>query len=37
MDYKILIVDDHCLVRSGLKPMLDDALNGRCHVLGAVS
>ena len=35
MDYKILIVDDHCLVRSGLKPILDDALNGKCQVLEA--
>lgn len=26
MDYKILIVDDHGLVRAGLKPILDDAL-----------
>ncbi len=35
MDYKILIVDDHGLVRSGLKPILDDALNGKCEVLEA--
>lgn len=35
MDYKILIVDDHGLVRSGLKPILDDALNGKCKVLEA--
>ena len=35
MDYKILIVDDHGLVRSGLKPILDDALNCKCQVLEA--
>ena len=35
MDYKILIVDDHGLVCSGLKPILDDALNGKCQVLEA--
>lgn len=35
MDYKILIVDDHGLVRAGLKPILDDALGGKCHILEA--
>ena len=35
MEYKILIVDDHGLVRSGLKPILDDALNGKCQLLEA--
>lgn len=35
MNYKILIVDDHGLVRSGLKPILDDALNSQCQVLEA--
>lgn len=37
MDYKILIVDDHGLVRSGLKPILDSALGGKCQVLEAES
>lgn len=35
MDYKILIVDDHGLVRAGLKPILDNALGGKCQVLEA--
>lgn len=35
MDYKILMVDDHGLVRSGLKPILDDALEGKCQILEA--
>ena len=35
MDYKILIVDDHGLVRAGLRPILDDALGGKCTLLEA--
>ncbi len=33
MDYTILIVDDHGLVRSGLKPILESALEGKCKIL----
>lgn len=35
MDYKILIVDDHGLVRAGLRPILDSALGGTCTMLEA--
>ena len=35
MDYKILIVDDHGLVRAGLRPILDTALGGKCALLEA--
>ena len=35
MDYKILIVDDHGLVRAGFKPILDYALVGKCEILEA--
>lgn len=35
MSEKILIVDDHGLVRSGLKPILQDVLNQDCTILEA--
>lgn len=33
MKQKILIVDDHGLVRAGLRPIIKDALNSECDIL----
>jgi DNA-binding NarL/FixJ family response regulator len=37
MKQKIVIVDDHGLVRAGLRPILKDALNSECEILEADS
>ena len=37
MKHKLLIVDDHGLVRAGLRPILKDALNGECEIIEAES
>ncbi|MGL4768149.1 MAG: response regulator [Formosimonas sp.] len=37
MKHKLLIVDDHGLVRAGLHPILKDALNGECEIIEAES
>jgi DNA-binding NarL/FixJ family response regulator len=37
MKHKILIVDDHGLVRAGLRPILQDALGGVCDIIEAES
>ena len=37
MKHKILIVDDHGLVRAGLRRILQDALGGECDIIEAES
>lgn len=33
MSHKILIVDDHALVRAGLRPTIQETLNNKCDIL----
>lgn len=37
MKHKLLIVDDHGLVRAGLRPIIKDAINDECEILEAES